>query len=99
VSTPLAFVVITIVAAINAVVVLGASLLGVSGDGTPGSMYVVLSVGWSWTAVFYFLGLYRMSRGEHQAGINLTLKTIPYAIVLVVLGGVLWVGIAIVRDS
>lgn len=57
------------VTAVNAVLVFGAGLLAVHGDGTPGGIYVVWTVGGLLVLCFTGLALHRWSQGRASVGI------------------------------
>jgi hypothetical protein len=81
---------ILLISAINALVVLGASLLGINGDGSVGVMPVVLGVGLAWVGAFATVSLQRARRGEGRAGVTLSASTLPYGLLVAMLGSFGW---------
>jgi hypothetical protein len=89
-SAAAAYVAIFVIAGLNAFGVFLASLLGIYGDGSSGSMPLVLGVGWTWVGAFAVAGFCMASKGQAEAGIAFCAKALPYALLFLVGGSVVW---------
>ncbi len=84
-SKAVAYLTVALIVALNMAVVFGASLLGISGEGKPGSMYFVLGLGALWVVAFAIRALLLITQGDEKGGVGVAAKTLPYALLLVVL--------------
>jgi hypothetical protein len=84
-SNAVAYLSVALIVALNMVVVYGASLFGINGNGTPGSMNFVLALGALWVVAFAIRAVHLITRGDKEGGIGVAAKTLPYALLLVVL--------------
>lgn len=89
-SPTTAFLAILVISALNAGVVFVVSLFGVYGDGSAGVMPIVLVVGLAWVGGFLLMGLYLVSRGRIEAGVQLCGKALPYAFLVLMVVSTLW---------
>lgn len=84
-SSAVAHLTVALIVALNMAVVYGASLLGINGDGTQGSMNFVLGLGTLWVVAFAIRAVQLITRGDEKGGVGVAAKTLPYALLLVVL--------------
>ena len=89
-STTAAYVAIFLISGLNAFGVFLASLLGIYGDGSSGAMPLVLGIGWIWVGAFAVASFYVAWKGQAEAGIALSVKTLPYALLFLVGGSIVW---------
>lgn len=89
-TTATAYISIVAISVFNALLVFGASLLGVYGDGSAGALPVVLGGGLLWVGAFAAVALHRAWKGEGQEGVSLSAKALPYGLLLVLLGSFGW---------
>jgi len=89
-SSTTAFLATFAVSALNAGVVFMFSLLGIYGDGSVGAMPVVLVVGLAWVGGFFLVSLRLVSRGQGQAGVKLCGRALPYGILALLVGWIVW---------
>lgn len=79
----------------NLALVGASSVFGVHGDGTPGSMPLVLGLGFLWVLVFTTRAILLIRTGEYQRATSTAAKAIPYAFAFIVIGGSLYFVVAI----
>jgi hypothetical protein len=84
-SSAVAYLTLALIVALNMGVVYGAALLGVSGDGTTGSKNFVLGIGALWVVAFAIRAVHLITQGDEKGGVRVAAKTLPYALLLVVL--------------
>jgi hypothetical protein len=84
-SNAVAYLTVALIVALNMVVVYGASLFGINGNGSPGSMNFVLGIGTLWVVGFAIRAVQLIARGDKEGGVGVAAKTLPYALLLVVL--------------
>ena len=79
----------------NLALVGASSVFGVHGDGTPGSMPLVLGLGFPWVLFFTIRAILLIGAGEYQRATRTAAKAIPYAFAFIVIGGSLYFIVAI----
>ncbi len=87
-STGIALVLIT---TMNLAVVGLSSLFAIYGDGSAGGMYWVLGIGSLWVLGFAGRATCLANRGEERAAIGIAAKTLPYALLALLIGQIAWV--------
>jgi hypothetical protein len=84
------YIAIALITGLNAATVFIASISGVYGDGTLGTMPSIMILGCAWVSIFAIVAFYYATNGHFKKGIIISGSAIPYGALLIVAAGIIW---------